>query len=292
MGMNVPADIMAICDANEIVCLDASVVNGGDINTAYKLQTGSNTLFLKLNNAKAFPGMFRAEADGLNSLAAATTLKVPAVVAIGEYKDQQYICMEWLQKAAPSKVFWSQMASGLAELHRTTSARFGFSSSNFIGSLPQNNQPLDSWALFYAERRVLPLVKQLINRGAFDKKDIEAAETLGARLAEILPAEPPALLHGDLWAGNMMPVSTTQTTLPAIYDPAVYFGHREMDIGMTLLFGGFDKRMYDAYNEIFPLEKDWRQRVELTQLYPLLVHALLFGGGYVAQCRSILQRWK
>jgi fructosamine-3-kinase len=127
----------------------------------------------------------------------------------------------------------------------------------------------------------------------FSSVDIQNADALCRKLENMFPVEPPALLHGDLWSGNFMPVkSAGGSVTPAVYDPAVYFGHREMDIGMTLLFGGFDMRFYDAYNSLYPLEKDWNSRVPLTQLYPLLVHAVLFGGGYVNHCKETLDRYK
>ena len=127
---------------------------------------------------------------------------------------------------------------------------------------------------------------QLFDNGSFDKNDVLAAEKLAKNFSNIFPPEPPALLHGDLWSGNFM---VAANGLAAIYDPAVYFGHREMDIGMTKLFGGFTAPFYQAYNEIFPMEKNWMQRVPLTQLYPLLVHALLFGGGYISNCRHLIK---
>ena len=134
----------------------------------------------------------------------------------------------------------------------------------------------------------MPLVQKLTNDGVLIAADVVVAEKLCNKLPGLFPSEPPSLLHGDLWAGNMMPVGHNGADVPCIYDPAVYHGHREMDIGMSLLFGGFDSRFYDAYNHNYPLEKGWHSRVSLTQLYPLLVHAVLFGGGYVGRCREII----
>jgi fructosamine-3-kinase len=131
------------------------------------------------------------------------------------------------------------------------------------------------------------------NKKQFTKTDVQFAEKLCLRFVEIFPEEQPALLHGDLWAGNFMAVkaSNSNSCVPSIFDPAVYFGHREMDIGMALLFGGFDSRFFEAYDVLYPLEQNWRQRVPLTQLYPLLVHALLFGGGYIFKCQQIIKEW-
>ena len=131
----------------------------------------------------------------------------------------------------------------------------------------------------------MPLVQKLFDGNIFSKKEAEIALHACDKLGELFPAEPPALLHGDLWSGNFM---VTQTGVAAIFDPAVYCGHREMDLGMTKLFGGFDQRFYNAYNATYPLEAGWQQRLQLTQLYPLLVHALLFGGHYVASAKEIL----
>ena len=134
----------------------------------------------------------------------------------------------------------------------------------------------------------MPLVKTLFDSGRFSLKDVDNANSFCKNLREIFPAESPSLLHGDLWGGNFL---ITAPGKAAIFDPAVYFGHREMDIGMTKLFGGFDQRFYDAYNEIYPLEKGWEKRLPLTQLYPLLVHAVLFRGHYISQARAIIKQF-
>ena len=134
----------------------------------------------------------------------------------------------------------------------------------------------------------MPLVKRLVNTGILTQQDLTTAELFCKRTSELFPTEPPSMLHGDLWSGNFM-ISTDGNA--AIYDPAVYFGHREMDLGMTKLFGGFDQRFYDAYDEVYPLEKNWLKRLPLTQLYPLLVHAVLFGGHYVTSARATMQQF-
>ncbi|MGC4235389.1 MAG: fructosamine kinase family protein, partial [Niabella sp.] len=153
------------------------------------------------------------------------------------------------------------------------------------GGLQQVNTPCKSWADFYTNHRILPLVKTLADAKIFSAKDIKAAESFCASLDGFFPDEKPALLHGDLWGGNYF---TTQNGLTSIFDPAVYYGHREMDIGMTRLFGGFSPEFYAGYNEIYPLKNGWEQRLGYSQLYPLLVHAVLFGGHYVSNVREIL----
>lgn len=240
--------------------------------------------------------MFQKEAEGLTALQKASSLKVPKVFATGEWEMHQYLLLEWLQRTSPPDDFWDQFAGGLAQLHRNGHTHFGWHSSNYIGSLVQQNNFTASWSEFYTTRRIVPLVKILRNRGSFEMKDVNAAESLCSRLQHIFPNELPALLHGDLWGGNFMAAkidesATGNAIVPSIYDPSVYFGHREMEIGMSLLFGGFYTRFYNVYNNIFPLEKNWQKRVSLTQLYPLLVHAILFGGAYISRCRGIVQEW-
>lgn len=289
-------NIKPICEAHGMQYRNSHKISGGDINETYTLDTNKGRFFIKLNSALHFPLMFIKEAEGLKALQQASLLKVPEVAATGEYEGQQYLLLEWLEVTMPSTNFWQQFAEGLAQLHRITHSHFGWSSSNYIGTLMQNNEYKTSWQEFYTTQRVLPLVEELYNKTSFSKDDVLTAEKICSRLKDVFPDEPPALLHGDLWAGNFIAVKGTgiknnSEVLPSVFDPAVYFGNREMELGMSLLFGGFDKQFYEVYNCIFPLEKNWRKRVSLTQLYPLLVHAVLFKGGYINQCRNILNEW-
>jgi fructosamine-3-kinase len=192
--------------------------------------------------------------------------------------------LEWLEKGAPKKDMWENFGRGLAIMHKQPQEYFGSNENNYIGSLDQNNDPHKEWHSFYTECRIKPLVKKLFDTGIFSSTDIRDADLLCNSLKTILPIEPPSFLHGDLWAGNYM---ITSSGYAAIFDPAVYFGHREMDIGMTRLFGGFDQRFYEAYHETYPLEKEWEKRLPITQLYPLLVHAVLFGGHYISEVKHI-----
>jgi len=289
--------IKLICEAHGLQCISNRRVSGGDINETYTVDTNRGLFFMKLNSASDFPLMFQKEAEGLKALQQASLLKVPEVVATGEYEGQQYLLLEWLEKTLHATYLGEQFAKGLAQLHRITNSHFGWTSCNFIGSLVQTNEYNTLWKEFYSTQRIMPLVQKLYNQTFLSKSDIEAAEIICGRLKEIFPDEPPSLLHGDLWAGNFMAVQSAAKknipeVLPSVFDPAVYFGHREMDLGMSLLFGGFDQRFYQVYNEIFPLEKNWRKRVTLTQLYPLLVHAVLCSGRYINQCRNVLKEWR
>jgi fructosamine-3-kinase len=263
-----------------------SSVHGGDINEAYCLYENDTKYFLKVNDAKKFPGMFAKEMNGLNALYNNCSLVVPSVIKCGVGEQQQYLLLEWLEKGSSHKNFWEQFGVGLATMHKNQQPFFGWEEDNYIGSLKQHNKQYQVWSLFYAECRIMPSIRQLFNTNAFSKKDVTATEKLCGKFDELFPSEPPALLHGDLWSGNFM---VTSNGYAAIFDPAVYYGHREMDIGMTKLFGGFDQRFYNAYNEVYPFEKDWQRRLQLTQLYPILVHAILFGGHYIDKAKTIIK---
>ncbi|MGZ8524904.1 MAG: fructosamine kinase family protein [Chitinophagaceae bacterium] len=263
-------------------------VQGGEINSSYCLHGPGAKYFLKVNDAKRYPGMFDQEARGLDKLRNSITLTIPAVIKCGLIEHQQYLLLEWIEPGRPRPDFWEIFGAAIATMHLQPQPFFGWPAANYIGSLPQYNTQHDSWCLFYTECRILPLVKKLFDTRAFNNQDVTAAENLCKNFEHLFPREPPALLHGDLWSGNFM---TTQAGDAAIYDPAVYYGHREMDMGMTKLFGGFHERFYTAYNEVFPLEKGWLQRLPLAQLYPLLVHAVLFGGHYVGRSREIINQF-
>ncbi len=263
-------------------------VSGGDINDAYCLQTDKGNFFLKVNDARLHPGLFKKEANGLEALSASSSCMVPHVIRQGVSGDYQYLLLEWIEKGAPAPDCMKQFGASLASLHRPPQPYFGWTTDNFIGSLPQLNTPCETWPGFYAECRILPLVRILRDNGSFSKEDMAAATSLCNKLEQLFPNEHPSLLHGDLWGGNYM---ITQSGYAAIYDPAVYCGHREMDIGMTRLFGGFGPVFYEGYNEVYPLEKGWEQRLALTQFYPLLVHSVLFDGHYTAAAREIILRY-
>lgn len=261
---------------------------GGDINEAHELLLADGRRLFAKSNARAPARMFQLEAEGLAWLAAARALRVPEVFEVVPPSEAGpgALVLELIEPGPRARDFDEQLGRGLASLHRSGGGQFGLARDNFIGSLPQHNAPAPTWAEFYAERRLRPLFERARARGLFDAVLSRAAERLLAGLEQrVGPPEPPARLHGDLWAGN---VCVSAAGAPVLIDPAVYGGQREMDLAMMRLFGGFGPRTFAAYEEAFPLAPGHRERVPLYQLYPLLVHLELFGSGYLGQVRSCL----
>lgn len=256
-------------------------VGGGSINEAAKIETATGAAFIKWNDAKRFPGMFAAEVKGLQLLRQRSTFHVPAVIAQKEEGDVSFLLLEFIERSYTN---WKTAGTALANMHRQSNELFGLDHANYIGSLRQVNTQHSSWSDFFANERILQQVDLAVSNQLLTSADRVHAENFCKRMDELFPREAPALLHGDLWSGNFM----FTTKGPSVYDPAVYYGHREMDIAMSKLFGGFHETFYEVYNEVFPLEKNWEQRVRWCNLYPLLVHVNLFGGGYVREAQSIL----
>lgn len=263
-------------------------VGGGCINDAHVVTTNHGRYFVKYNHARRYPGMFEAEARGLEVLKNAGELSVPGVIGTGGAGDQAFLILEYIDSLPQEKYFWENFGRGLARLHKHSNQHFGLDHSNYIGSLPQRNAFSESWADFFITRRIQPQLRLSRESGKTDKELEKKFERLFARLDEFFPAEPPALLHGDLWSGNYM---TGNKGEAVIIDPAVYYGHRYMDLGMSKLFGGFAPDFYKAYLSEYPLDGDWQQGIEIANLYPLMVHVNLFGGGYLGSVNSMLRRF-
>jgi fructosamine-3-kinase len=261
-------------------------VAGGDINEVFKVTSvESGSIILKVNNRDDFPEMFTKEKLGLDRLGEA--FKTPRVLRTGDFENWQYLELEYFQEIPKNDSFWLSFAEKLNKTHQITQKEFGFSGSNFIGSLVQKNDLKADWNTFLVECRLNPMIEMAVNAGEVNFVEAKIIEKFYARVNDIFPKEKPALLHGDLWSGNFL--STNEG--PVLIDPAVYYGHREMDLAMMKLFGGFDSEVFELYNEINPLEKDWNKRVEYHQLYPLLVHLNLFGRSYWEQVSNILSKF-
>lgn len=261
-------------------------VAGGSISVCYRWLSDAGPLFVKVAALEALP-MLVAEAAGLADLGAANAVRVPRVLAVGPAPGSAFLALEWLTAGRSGAECERLLGEQLAALHRVTAERFGWSRDNTIGSTPQANGWCGDWSEFFRERRLKPQLALAASRGE------ATLEPMGGRLLESLPRllaghrPQPSLLHGDLWGGNWLALATGE---PAIFDPAVYYGDREADLAMTRLFGGFGAAFYRAYEAVAPLPEGASLRGELYNLYHVLNHANLFGGGYAAQACAMMQR--
>jgi protein-ribulosamine 3-kinase len=252
---------------------DAVAVSGGCIHRCYRAAIDGETRFLKVNEP-AFARAFAAEAQGLRALRAAGS-RAPRPVAQGVEAGHAYLAMEWMDLGARGD--FAALGRMLAQLHRNEGARFGWDEDNFIGATPQQNGWYESWPEFWRDRRLKPQM-DLARRNGFE------LTMPSLRLLE--GHQPPAsLLHGDLWSGNAGFLASGE---PVLFDPAVYYGDREADLAMTELFGGFPREFYSAYEEIWPLDPGYARRKHLYNLYHLLNHLNLFGGGYLEHVKKTL----
>jgi fructosamine-3-kinase len=232
--------------------------------------------------------MFEKEAAGLHLIASTGEIRVPTVIFHGQAGDDICLVLEYIHSAPRKASFWSNFGRSLARMHRHSSEYFGLGHDNYMGAIPQSNRRHQTWNEFFIQERLEPMVRMARNDGFLIRDDISAFERLYRKLPDIFPVEPPALIHGDLWTGNHMVDDLGNACL---IDPAVYYGHREMDIAMSRLFGSFTVEFYEAYHSEYPLEKEWRERVEVCNLYPLLVHVNLFGEGYLESVERIVRRF-
>jgi len=266
----------------------ASRLSGGDINDAFALELDDGRRLFVKTNRSAPKGMFQAEARGLAWLGAARAVPVPEVVAVGN-DEASFLVLELIESGPRRRGFDEELGRALAALHRASPGAFGLDHDNFIGSLPQSNREHARWADFFQSERLEPQLRLALDGGRATSGMRRGFERLFARLHELVgPEEPPARLHGDLWGGNL---HVTADGAPCLIDPAAYGGHREVDLAMMRLFGGFGERVFSAYFEAFPLAAGHAERVPLYQLYPLLVHVNLFGGGYGASVERALSRY-
>ena len=274
-------------------------VGGGDINEAFHVLLADGEEAFVKTRADAPAGEYAAEAAGLRWLAEPGALRTPRVLEV----DERYLALEWIARSPSGRLDAAgaeELGRGLAATHLAGAPCFGVAGKRGaagpgavrepgaaagaaparFGSLALSNEPTADWASFYAERRLRPLAQIARERGALERSTVAAVEAVCERLPQLVgPAEPPARLHGDLWWGNVMVDASGR---PWLIDPSAYGGHREVDLAMLRLFGAPSERVFAAYVEPAPLAAGWRERVDLYQLLPLLVHALLFGGSYAA----------
>ena len=262
-------------------------IAGGSINRCYRWSAGSGPMFVKIG-LRAAQAAFAAEADGLRELHRVQVLRVPRVLATGATGAAAFLALEWIERAAPSEDCERRLGEGLAALHSVTAARFGWWRDNTIGRTPQANAWSEDWVEFLRERRLRPQLALAVQHG-FARLLSERLERLLAALPALLAGHSPraSLLHGDLWGGNWLSSTAGE---PVDCDPAVYYGDRETDLAMTRLFGGFSTAFYRAYEAAAPLPAGAAVREQLYNLYHVLNHANLFGGGFAHQARELIDR--
>jgi protein-ribulosamine 3-kinase len=265
----------------------ASRVQGGSISECYRWESGAGPLFVKVAQADKL-AMLEAEALGLEELRGANGVRVPGVLACGATQDSAYLVLEWIDLQLSSAAAEAALGERLVLQHTVASTQFGWQRDNTIGATPQQNARSEDWVGFFRDRRLHPqleLARANGHTGRLQQRGAELLARLGAFFATHHPA--PSLLHGDLWGGNW---GVDPHGAPVIFDPAVYFGDREADLAMTRLFGGFGPSFHSAYESVWPLDEGSEVRVVLYNLYHVLNHLNLFGGGYSRQAESMIDR--
>ena len=260
-------------------------VGGGDINTACRVSDGERRYFIKANHVR-HAGMFEAEAEGLREMAASNTVRVPQPVCYGEHGNQCFVVMEYLELGGqPDMVLFGRQ---LAAMHRVTQDRFGWRIDNTIGATPQPNKLHESWIAFWREQR-LGFQLELAAHNGYGGELQRLGERLLADFPVLFRNYTPlaSMLHGDLWSGNYGGLPGGE---PVIFDPAFYYGDREADLAMTTLFGSFGGNFYAAYNEAWPLDDGYETRRTFYNLYHIINHANMFGGGYHGQAIAMMER--
>jgi len=268
---------------------DPRPVGGGDINEAYRVVLADGRDAFVKTRRDAAPGEYEAEAVGLRWLAEPGLVRTPAVLAEGE----DYLALEWIDRGSLAEHGAEELGRGLAGTHRAGAEDFGAPpgapTATGFGSLRLPNEPARDWPSFYRDQRLLPLLALASARDALSASGARAVESVCERIEQLCgPPEPPSRLHGDLWSGNVMAGADGRAWL---IDPSCYGGHREVDLAMLRLFGAPSQRIFGAYEDAAPLAEGWHERIELYQLAPLLVHAVLFGGAYGAAAQRAAERY-
>jgi fructosamine-3-kinase len=271
-------------DATPLVA--TAPVAGGDIATATKLRLSNGRSAFMKTLTHAPPGFFEAEAAGLTWLGEAGGVAVPEVLAV----RADCLILSWVEPGKMTTEAASEFGRALARTHAAGAPSYGLERDGFIGRLPLPNRAAPTWAEFYATRRLLPYLKLARDRDSITVEQAEAVEGIVRRLVDLVPEEGPSRLHGDLWNGNVI---WTHDGGCCVIDPAAHGGHRETDLAMLALFGlAHLPRVLQAYEEVSPLAEGWEARVGVHQLFPLLVHACLFGGGYGARAAEVASRFQ
>ncbi len=269
------------------VIKNADYPGGGCINNAAIVETDDETFFIKFNT-EAPADMFETEFRGLKLLQKAN-MRVPEPLGYGRVDNTLFILLKTIKSDRKAPRFWENFGAGLALMHKNFgSSSFGLEYDNYIGRLPQVNKTGKNWIDFFINNRLDYQLLLAYNNRLIEESMVKQFHRFYNIMPDLLPVEKPALLHGDLWAGNFM---TGNDGYVILIDPAVYYGHREIELSFTRMFGGFDEKFYASYNEEWPLEKDFDQRVDIYNLYPTLVHLNLFGVSYLPGITRVLDRY-
>jgi protein-ribulosamine 3-kinase len=270
--------------------LEFTGTGGGSINDCLKISTHDKSWFCKVNSASKFPHLFLKEKKGLELISSQEIILTPAIIDHFEESGYQFLLMDFIQPGKRSADFWKLFGEQIARLHQVHGDHFGLDHDNYMGSVEQLNDASGNWIEFFIQKRLKPLVKKCIEKNLITAKNEKDFERVYSRMKEIFEkTDKPSLLHGDLWNGNYL---SNKNCFPVLIDPAVYYGHRSVDLAMTQLFGGFDPLFYEAYHHHYPLPTNYREQWDLCNLYPLLIHVYLFGRSYLSQVETITAKFQ
>ncbi|HMF72241.1 MAG TPA: fructosamine kinase family protein [Flavitalea sp.] len=272
-----------------IIFLDHQTLTGGSINSVYHLEVNKQEHFCcKINTADKFPSMFGIEKTGLEHLGTQKVIRVPKVIACEKLSDHQVLILEWIEPGSRLPVFWKKFGQQLSQLHEIRGTAYGLDHNNYMGAMKQSNIQSSSWSEFFYNERIIPQAKLAVDNQLLTLDQAKKFERLPSQLGNIFDDNRPSLVHGDLWSGNFLCDIEKQ---PVLIDPAIYYGHPAVDLGLTTLFGGFDKSFYEAYNYYSPFASNYMEQWDCCNLYPLLIHLNLFGRGYLGDILEIIGRY-
>lgn len=286
--MAIPASILSDIQHKQGLRIQQShPVSGGCIHHAHRIDTDQGALFVKYNGLDQAHN-FEMESKGLMLLKDSNCVHVPDVITCDSIDHHAYLLLTFIESGIKAKNYWEVLGRNLGQLHRNSAPTFGLDYDNYIGSLAQSNRKHTSWIDFFIQERLQTMLALGEKKGRIPKSVRKQFDSLCEKLDSHFPQETPALIHGDLWGGNLM---TNTEGLPVLIDPAVYYGHREIELAFMTLFDSQPPNFYQAYDEVYPLAHGWQERLDLYNLYPLLVHVNLFGGSYLSSVQAILNRY-
>ena len=278
--------INLLAETFHIPAANISPVYGGDINRAFKIIKDKKPYFVKVNDADFSFDMFEKEARGLRTLKEEGGIRVPGVVDVKSEGEYSILVLEWIDTGHRNSTTNKDIARQLSDLHQCKNDFYGLSYDNYLGTLVQKNGFEQDWLDFYYKNRIEYQLKMAIDSGLMSKQVTAKVDKMFSRISKDYPEVYPALLHGDLWGGNYM---IDRDGKAVFIDPAIYYGYREMDIAMMKLFGGFDQEVFELYDRFLPFDHHWQSRIRFHQLYYILAHVNLFGGGYVNSALNIIE---